>query len=166
MSASERHHRASRSGRCIAAAGLIATATVMTAFALVTGTAAAPAAALDVVLAAASTALIYDVVVEVRRVAGQDRADNAARAATDARERAEEHIAFVVTLGRAFDRERKRTAQLSARTRELEARLSDAESELTRLRDQLWMSESAEKRARAALVIAEQEAPGRHLRPA
>ena len=45
---------------------------------------------------------------------------------------------------------------MGARTRELEARLSDAETELAQVRDALWISEAAEKRARAALVAAEQ----------
>jgi hypothetical protein len=78
-------------------------------------------------------------------------------------------------LGRQLQALQAANAQLGVRTRELEARLSEAETELAQVRDALWISEAAEKRARAALVAAEQTGPiaapmpgvvGRHLRPA
>ena len=63
---------------------------------------------------------------------------------------------------------RAENAHLRARTRELESRLTESEAELAQVRDALWISEAAEKRARAALVAVEQvlEDGGRHLRPA
>jgi hypothetical protein len=77
------------------------------------------------------------------------------------------HLQFANALGRQLQTLRTENAQLGARTRELEARLSQTEIELAQVRDALWISEAAEKRARAALVLADQQQePGRHLRPA
>jgi cell division protein FtsB len=92
--------------------------------------------------------------------------------ATQARERSQEHIDFANLMGRKLTAARAENAHLGARTRELEARLSDTETELAHVRDALWISEAAEKRARAALVAAElaeqtdAQQTGRHLRPA
>ena len=87
--------------------------------------------------------------------------------AMQARERSQEHIKFATLMGRQLQAARAEGAQLGARVRELEAQLSEAEIELAQVRDALWISEAAEKRARAALVNAEQEGrAGRHLRPA
>jgi chromosome segregation ATPase len=112
--------------------------------------------------------LLHSVVLEVRQSSARDRADLAARTATQARERSQEHLKFATAMGRQLQAARAENARLGARTRELESRLTEAESELAQVRDALWISEAAEKRARAALVAAEQvvEDGGRHLRPA
>ena len=83
--------------------------------------------------------------------------------ATQARERSLEHLKFDTALGRRLQTALAQNVQWSARTRELEARLSESETELAQVRDALWISEAAEKRARAAIVVAEQ-AGQHHMR--
>ena len=161
---SERQHRATRSGRCIAAAGLIAVMATLTVLALVAGISAGLVVFLDLTFGSLAAALLYSVVLDVRQTSARDRADLAARMATQARERSQEHIKFATLMGRQLQATRAENAQLGARTRELEARLSESETELAQVRDALWISEAAEKRARAALVAAEEQP--RHLRPA
>jgi hypothetical protein len=164
---SERQHRATRSGRCIAAAGLIAVMATLTILAFVVGISAGLVVVLNLIFGSLAAALLHSVVLEVRQTSARDRAELAARMATQARERSQEHIKFAALMGRQLQAARAENAQLGARTRELEARLSDAETELAQVRDALWISEAAEKRARAAVVAAEQAGQaGRHLRPA
>lgn len=142
----------------------------LTTLAFVVGISAGLVAVVNVVLASLAAALLHSVVLEVRQTSARDRAELAARLATQARERSQEHIDFAHAMGRKLTAVRAENAQLGARTRELEARLSEAETELAHVRDALWISEAAEKRARAALVAAEQaetaDRAGRHLRPA
>ncbi|HJR90566.1 MAG TPA: hypothetical protein VJ782_10450 [Aeromicrobium sp.] len=160
-------HRATRSGRCIAAAGFIAIMATLTTLAFVAGISAGLVVVLNLILGSAAAALLYSVVLEVRQGSARDRAELATRMAAQARARSQEHIKFATALGRQLQAARAENAQLGARTRELEARLSEAEIELAQVRDALWISEAAEKRARAALVAAEQAGhQGRHLRPA
>jgi hypothetical protein len=165
---SERQHRATRSGRCIAAAGLVVIMATLTILAFAAGISAGLVAVLNLVLGSLAAALLHSVVLEVRQSSARDRADLAARTATQARERSNEHLKFATAMGGQLQAARAENAQLGARTRELESRLTEAESELAQVRDALWISEAAEKRARAALVAAEQvvEDGGRHLRPA
>lgn len=125
----------------------------------------------NLILGGTAALLLHSVVTEVRRSWAADRAAAAIRSAAQAQERSQEHTAFAASLGRQLRTARNELAQArgevdrwSARSRELEARLTDAEAELARTRDALWISEAAEKRARAELVIAEQQP--RHLRPA
>ncbi|HUS21643.1 MAG TPA: hypothetical protein VMZ66_06495 [Aeromicrobium sp.] len=164
---SERQHRATRSGRCIAAAGLVAVMATLTILAFAVGISAGLVVVLNLILGSLAAALLHSVILEVRQTSARDRAELAARMATQARERSQEHIKFATLMGRQLQAARAEGAQLGARVRELEARLSEAEIELAQVRDALWISEAAEKRARAALVNAEQEGQaGRHLRPA
>lgn len=122
---------------------------------------------LNLIFGSLAAALLHSVILEIRRTSARGRAELAARNASQARERSQEHIKFANALGRQLQALRVENAHLGARTRELEARLSDAETELAQVRDALWISEAAEKRARAALVAAEQAGQsGRHLRPA
>jgi len=160
-------HRATRSGRCFAAVGLIAVMATLTILAFVAGISTGLVVVLNVVFGSVAAALLYSVILDVRQTSARDRAEVAARAATQARERAQEHIKFATVIGRQLQAARAENAELGARTRELEARLSEAETELAQVRDALWISEAAEKRARAAIVVAEQTGQaGRHLRPA
>jgi len=164
---SERHHRASRSGRCIAAAGLVTAMAVLTALALASMVSAGPVLVLDLVLGFLAAALLHSVVGELRRQSARDRAVAAARTAEHTRERAQEHLAFAAAMGSQLLAARSAAEQWGARARELEAQLGEVQIELAEVRDALWISEAAEKRARAALVIAEQgQEQGRHLRPA
>ncbi len=122
---------------------------------------------LNLIAGSLAAALLNSVIREVRQASARDRADLAARNATQAREHSQAHLQFANALGRQLQTLRAENAQLGARTRELEARLSQTEIELAQVRDALWISEAAEKRARAALVLADQQQePGRHLRPA
>ena len=171
----ERHHRATRSGRSIAAAGLIALmATVTTPLAFVPGVSAGLVVVLNLTFGGVAAALLHSVILDLRQTSARGRAELIAHQATQARERSQEHIKFANALGRQLKALHGENAQLGARTRELEARLSEAETELAQARDALWISEAAEKRARAALVAAEQTEyadlamgqAGRHLRPA
>jgi hypothetical protein len=168
----QRHqlHRATRSGRCIAAAGLVAVMATLTTLAFVAGVSAGLVAVVNLALAGVAATLLHSVILQVRQSSARDRAELAARLATQARERSQEHIDFAQMMGRKLTAVRAESTQLGARTRELEARLSEAETELAQVRDALWISEAAEKRARAALVAAEQvdtvDHGGRHLRPA
>ena len=140
---------------------------VLTALAFLAGISAGLVVVLNLVLGAVAAALLHSVVLELRQAAARDRAELAARTSTQARQRSQEHIAFANALGRQIQALRGENAQLGVRTRDLEARLSEAETELAQVRDALWISEAAEKRARAALVAAEQAVQaGRHLRPA
>ena len=121
----------------------------------------------NLIFGSLAAALLHSVILEVRQTSARDRAELAVRMATQARERSQEHIKFATLMGRQLQAARAEGAQLGARVRELEARLTEAEAELAQVRDALWISEAAEKRARAALVNAEQEGQaGRHLRPA
>lgn len=140
----------------------------LTILAFVAGIVAGLVAVLNLVLGSLAAALLHSVVVEVRQRSARDRAELAARTATQARERSQEHLRFATSLGRQLQVARTENAQLGARARELETRLTEAETELAQVRDALWISEAAEKRARAALVAAEQvgQEAGRHLRPA
>jgi hypothetical protein len=140
----------------------------LTILAFVAGIGAGLVAVLNLVLGSLAAALLHSVVVEVRQRSARDRAELAARTATQARERSQEHLRFATSLGRQLQVARTENAQLGARARELETRLTEAETELAQVRDALWISEAAEKRARAALVAAEQvgQEAGRHLRPA
>jgi cell division protein FtsB len=139
----------------------------LTILAFVAGISAGLVVVLNLIFGSLAVALLHSVVLEVRQTSARDRAELAARMATQARERSQEHIKFATLMGRQLQAARAENAQLGARTRELEARLSDAETELGQVRDALWISEAAEKRARAALVVAEQDGQsGRHLRPA
>lgn len=163
----DQRHRATRSGRCIAAAALIAVMAALTVLAFVAGISAGLVLVLNLVLGSLAAALLHTVILEIRQTSARGRAELAARSATQARERSQEHITFANALGRQLQNLRAENAQLGARTRELEARLSETETELAQVRDALWISEAAEKRARAALVAAEQAGQaGRHLRPA
>jgi len=160
-------HRATRSGRCIAAAGLIAAMATLTILALAAGVSAGLVIVLNLTLGSLAAALLHSVVLELRQTSARDRAELAARMATQARQRSQEHLRFATVMGGRLQAARTENAQLGARTRELEARLSEAETELAQVRDALWISEAAEKRARAALVAAEHaQQAGRHLRPA
>ena len=139
----------------------------LTILAFAAGISAGLVVVLNLILGSLAAAMLYSVVLEVRQTSARDRAELAARMAAQARQRSQEHIKFATLMGRQLQAARVESAQLGARTRELEARLSEAETELAQLRDALWISEAAEKRARAALVAAEQEGrAGRHLRPA
>lgn len=139
----------------------------LTIAALVAGISTGLVLVLDLALGALAAWLLHSVVVELRRQAARDRALAAARGAEQSRARASEHLAFAAAMGSQLRTAKAAAQQQAARTRELEAQLSEAETELAELRDALWISEAAEKRARAALVIAEQSSePGRHLRPA
>lgn len=164
---SERQHRATRSGRCFAAAGLIAAMATLTALPFLMGISAGLILVVNLILGGLAAALLHSVIRETRQTSARDRAELAARTATQARERSQEHLKFATTLGRQLQAALAQNAQWSARTRELEARLSESETELAQVRDALWISEAAEKRARAAIVVAEQAGQqGRHLRPA
>lgn len=164
---SERQHRATRSGRCFAAAGLIAAMATLTALPFLMGISAGLILVVNLILGGVAAALLHSVIRETRQTSARDRAELAARTATQARERSQEHLKFATTLGRQLQAALAQNAQWSARTRELEARLSESETELAHVRDALWISEAAEKRARAAIVVAEQVGQqGRHLRPA
>jgi hypothetical protein len=172
---SERQHRASRSSRCIAAAALVATMAVLTVLALASTVGAGLVVVLNLTLGAVAAAMLHSVVVGLRRQSARAHAVAAARSAEQARQRAREHVAFAAAIGSQLRAARVEADQLGARTRELEAQLSEAQTELAQVRDALWISEAAEKRARAALVIAEESAGqsagqsaggGRHLRPA
>jgi hypothetical protein len=138
----------------------------LTVLAFVAGVNAGLVIVLNLTFGSLAAALLHSVIRETRQASARGRADLAARNAMQARERAAEHLQFANALGRQLLTLRAENAQLGARTRELEARLSDTETELAQVRDALWISEAAEKRARAALVVAEQQQPGRHLRPA
>jgi len=145
----------------------------LTILAFVAGISAGLVVVLNLMSGSLAAALLHSVVVEVRQTSARDRVDLAARLATRARERSQEHIDFANLMGRKLTAAHAENARLGARTRELEARLSEAEIELAQVRDALWISEAAEKRARAALVAAElsgqadhAEHTGRHLRPA
>jgi hypothetical protein len=139
----------------------------LTILAFAAGISAGLVVVLNLILGSLAAAMLHSVVLEVRQTSARDRAELAARMAAQARQRSQEHIKFATLMGRQLQAARVESAQLGARTRELEARLSEAETELAQLRDALWISEAAEKRARAALVAAEQEGrAGRHLRPA
>ncbi len=140
----------------------------LTILAFVAGIVAGLVAVFNLVLGSLAAALLHSVVVEVRQRSARDRAELAARTATQARERSQEHLRFATSLGRQLQAARTENAQLGSRARELETRLTEAETELAQVRDALWISEAAEKRARAALVAAEQvgQEAGRHLRPA
>ncbi|HUP99141.1 MAG TPA: hypothetical protein VM093_01655 [Aeromicrobium sp.] len=164
---SERQHRASRSGRCAAAAALVATMATLTALALASAVSAGLVLILDLALGITAAALLHSVVVQLRRQSARGRAIVAARAAEEARKRGSEHIAFATALGNQLRAARIEADQWGARARQLEVQLGEVQVELAAARDTLWISEAAEKRARAALVIAEQtQEPGRHLRPA
>jgi len=164
---SERQHRATRSGRCIAAAGLVAVMATLTILAFVAGISAGLVVVLNLILGSLAVALLHSVILEVRQTSARDRAELAVRMAAQARERSQEHIKFATMMGRQLQAARAESVHLGTRVRGLEARLSEAEIELAQVRDALWISEAAEKRARAALVNAEQEGQvGRHLRPA
>jgi len=164
---SERQHRATRSGRCIAAAGLVAVMATLTILAFAAGISAGLVVVLNLIFGSLAAALLHSVILEVRQTSARDRAELATRMAMQARERSQEHIKFATLMGRQLQAARAEGAQLGARVRELEARLSEAEIELAQVRDALWISEAAEKRARAALVVSEQDGrAGRHLRPA
>ena len=149
-------------------------ATVTTPLAFVAGVSAGLVVVLNLTFGGLAAALLHSVVLEIRQESARDRAELAARNATQTRERSQEHIKFVSALGRQLKALHTENAQLGARTRELEAQLAGAETELAQARDALWISEAAEKRARAALVEAEQgeqveqvlAQAGRHLRPA
>ena len=140
----------------------------LTILAIAAGISAGLDSILNLVLGSLAAALLHSVVLEVRQTSARARADLAARTATQARERSHEHIKFATAMGRQLQAARAENAQLGARTRELESRLTESEAELAQVRDALWISEAAEKRARAALVAVEQvlEDGGRHLRPA
>lgn len=140
---------------------------VLTAFAFASVVSTGLVLVLNLALGVLATALLHSVVVELRRQAARGRAIVAARSAEETRKRADEHIAFAAALGNQLRAARAEAEQWGARARELQARLGEAQIELAAARDALWISEAAEKRARAALVIAEQtQEPGRHLRPA
>jgi hypothetical protein len=140
---------------------------VLTALALTSVMSAGLVLVLDLALGCLAAALLHSVVVELRRQSARGRAIVAARSAEESRKRASEHIAFAAALGSQLRAARSDAEQWGARARELEAQLGEAQIELAAARDALWISEAAEKRARAALVIAEQtKEPGRHLRPA
>jgi hypothetical protein len=147
----------------------------LTILAFVAGVSAGLVVVLNLALGGLAAALLHSVILDIRQSSAQDRAKLAAGNARQARERSREHITFANALGRQLQALQAANAQLGVRTRELEARLSEAETELAQVRDALWISEAAEKRARAALVAAEQTGPaaapipgvvGRHLRPA
>lgn len=168
-------HRATRSARCIAAASLVAVMTALTILAFAAGLSVSLVVVLNLVIGGIAAALLHSVILEIRQISARDRAEVAASNAATAQERSQEHIRFAEAMGRQLKALHVANAQLGARTRELEARLSEAEAELVQVRDALWISEVAEKRARAALVAAEQAEPvapaatgqaGRHLRPA
>ena len=174
-SVTERQHRATRSGRCIAAAGLVAVMATLTILVFAAGVSVSLVVVLNLVIGTIAAVLLHSVILEIRQTSARDRAELAANNATRARERSQEHIKFADAMGRQLKALHVANAQLGARTRELEARLSEAEAELVQVRDALWISEAAEKRARAALVAAEQAEPirqtatgpaGRHLYPA
>ena len=174
-SVTERQHRATRSGRCIAAAGLVAVMATLSILVFAAGVSVSLVVVLNLVIGSIAAALLHSVILEIRQTSARDRAELAANNATRARERSQEHIKFADAMGRQLKALHVANAQLGARTRELEARLSEAEAELVQVRDALWISEAAEKRARAALVAAEQAEPvgqtatgpaGRHLYPA
>jgi hypothetical protein len=151
----------------MAAAGLIAVMATLTILAFAGGISAGLVVVVNLILGSLAAALLHSVVLEARQTSAEDRAELAVRAAMQARERSEEHIKFATLMGRQLQAARAEGAQLGVRVRELEAQLSEAETELAQVRDALWISEAAEKRARAALVNAEQEGQtGRHLRPA
>jgi hypothetical protein len=140
---------------------------VLTALALASTLGAGLVLVLDLVLGMLAAALLHSVIVELRRQSARGRAIVAARSAEQARQRSTEHLAFAAALGSQLRAARSDAEQWGARARELEAQLGEAQIELAAARDALWISEAAEKRARAALVIAEQDQePGRHLRPA
>ncbi len=146
----------------------MATLTVLT---FVLGISAGLVVVANLILAGLTAALLQSVVLETRQTSARERAELAASMATQARERSQEHFTFATTLGRQLQAALAQNAHWSVRTRELEARLSEAETELAQVRDALWISEAAEKRARAAVLVAEQGVqlagqPGRHLRPA
>jgi hypothetical protein len=165
--ASERQHRATRSGRCFAAAGLIAVMATLTVPTFVMGVSAGLILVVNLVLGGLASALLYSVIRETRQTSARERAELAARMATQARERSQEHLKFATTLGRQLQAALAENVGWGTRMRELEARLSESETELAQVRDALWISEAAEKRARAAVVVAEQAGQhGRHLRPA
>jgi len=150
----------------------------LTILAFAAGISAGLVVVLNLILGSLAAALLHSVILDIRQTSARSRAELAARSATQARERAQEHITFANALGRQLKALHVENAQLGARARELEARLTQAETELAQARDALWISEAAEKRARAALVAAEHGeqaartvAPtvgqsGRHLRPA
>lgn len=144
----------------------------LTVLAFVAGISAGLVVVLNLTSGSLAAALLHSVVLELRQTSARERAELASRMATQARERSQEHIDFANLMGRKLTAARAENAHLGARTRELEARLSDAETELAQVRDALWISEAAEKRARAAIVAAEAadqagaQHPGRHLRPA
>jgi hypothetical protein len=146
--------------------------TTLTVLAFVAGISAGLVVVLNLTSGSLAAGLLHSVVLDVRQTSARERAELAARMATQARERSQEHIDFANLMGRKLTAARADNAYLGARTRELEARLSDTETELAQVRDALWISEAAEKRARAALVAAEQaeqtdpQQTGRHLRPA
>ena len=149
------------------AAGLIAVMATLTILAFVAGVSAGLVLVVNLALGGVTAGLLQSVIHQTRQASARDRAELAARMATQARERSQEHLRFATALGRQLHTARAENLQLGARTRDLEARLSQAETELAQVRDALWISEAAEKRARAALVVADQVAqPGRHLRPA
>jgi hypothetical protein len=140
---------------------------MLTALALTSMVSAGLVLVLDLVLGSLAAALLHSVVVEVRRRSARERALDAARFAEHARGRAREHLAFATAMGSQLRAARSAAEQWGARARELETRLGEAQLELAQVRDALWISEAAEKRGRAALVIAEQtQEQGRHLRPA
>ncbi len=146
-------------------------ATVTTPLAFVAGVSAGLVVVLNLIFGSLAAALLHSVILEIRQTSARDRAELAVHNATQARERSQQHIEFANALGRQLKALHVQNAQLGARTRELEAHLSEAETELAQVRDALWISETAEKRARAALVAAELAEPtvgqaGRHLRPA
>jgi hypothetical protein len=151
----------------MAAAGLIAVMATLTILAFVADISAGLVIVVNLIVGSLAAALLHSVVLDGRQTAARDHAELSTRMARQARERSQEHIKFATALGRQLQAARTENAQLGVRTRELEARLSEAETELAQVRDALWISEAAEKRARAALVAAEQtQHDGRHLRPA
>lgn len=163
----ERLHRATRSGRCIAAAVLIALMAAPTVLTLTSVVSPLVALTAVILLGIVSSALLYSVIAQVRRQAARERAVAAADVASRARVRSKEHIDFATSLGGRLRAVGAELVALRARSRDLEVRLAEAQTELAVTRDALFVSEAAEKRARAALVIAEQQPKaGRHLRPA
>lgn len=120
----------------------------LTAFILMSGVGVSTAvldlvAALDVLLCTIAAALLHAVIVDLRLEVGAERVALASRAATQARERVDEHLRLVWSLATRLRVEKALSGQLGIRVRHLEARLSQAESELARLRDAEWSRDAA-----------------------
>jgi hypothetical protein len=141
--ASGHRHRSSRSGRCLAAAGLVALAVVLTAISLTAGRALGVVAVLDVVAAIGVGWVLDSDIMSLRRQVASERAGAASRAAAKARAQADEHVVLMNTLTSTLRFHQAAAAHLGTRVHMLETQLAVAKAELAALRDAEWLNNEA-----------------------